>query len=303
MGDKYVQHNPYMPDGVGPTQDYFPAYFEQHPQAVVEIKRVIAEGELVMIHNLWKDTPEDRGKAVVDIFRLENGKIVEHWDVSQDIPENPPTRTACSGRRRVPSCRRSKRVQRVPCARYPARRAVRSYLLLNHGPTVLVTSAHGGRRNVMAAAWAMPLDFNPARMLVVVDKNTHTRTLIDASGEFALCIPSREQAGHAEGRHGFRPRRGQVPGQRPVHLPASKIGAPLVAGCLGWLECRCCPSRTTSRPTICSSARSWPPGPRPMCSRAIDGISLPGPPLDPLPGRRFVLRHRRGFSVSEPEPS
>ena len=71
------------------TQDYFPAYFEQHPQAVVEIKRVIAEGELVMIHNLWKDTPEDRGQAVVDIFRLENGKIVEHWDVSQDIPENP----------------------------------------------------------------------------------------------------------------------------------------------------------------------------------------------------------------------
>ena len=64
----------------------------------------------------------------------------------------------------------------------------RSYLLLNHGPTVLVTSAHGDRRNVMAAAWAMPLDFNPARMLVVVDKNTHTRTLIDASGEFALCI-------------------------------------------------------------------------------------------------------------------
>lgn len=89
VGDKYVQHNPYMPDGVGPTQDYFPAYFEQHPQAVVEIKRVIAEGELVMIHNLWKDTPEDRGQAVVDIFRLENGKIVEHWDVSQDIPENP----------------------------------------------------------------------------------------------------------------------------------------------------------------------------------------------------------------------
>ena len=50
---------------------------------------MIAEGELVMIHNLWKDTPEDRGQAVVDIFRLENGKIVEHWDVSQDIPENP----------------------------------------------------------------------------------------------------------------------------------------------------------------------------------------------------------------------
>ncbi|KAG1384831.1 hypothetical protein G6F59_017720 [Rhizopus arrhizus] len=70
----------------------------------------------------------------------------------------------------------------------------RSYLLLNHGPTVLVTSAHGDARNVMAAAWAMPLDFNPAKMLVVVDKNTYTRELIEASGEFALCIPSRAQA-------------------------------------------------------------------------------------------------------------
>ncbi|MBH9665330.1 flavin reductase, partial [Burkholderia multivorans] len=43
----------------------------------------------------------------------------------------------------------------------------RAYLLLNHGPTVLVTSAHGAERNVMAAAWAMPLDFSPPKMLVV----------------------------------------------------------------------------------------------------------------------------------------
>ena len=117
----------------------------------------------------------------------------------------------------------------------------RSYLLLNHGPTVLVTSAHGGRRNVMAAAWAMPLDFNPARMLVVVDKNTHTRTLIDASGEFALCIPSREQAratlkvGTDSGRDEdkFRP--------AACHLPRQQDRAPLVAGCLGWLECKVLP--------------------------------------------------------------
>ncbi len=58
----------------------------------------------------------------------------------------------------------------------------RAYLLLNHGPTVLVTSAHGAERNVMAAAWAMPLDFSPPKMLVVVDKNTYTRALIEASG-------------------------------------------------------------------------------------------------------------------------
>lgn len=85
----YVQHNPYMRDGVGPMGDFFPPYFDQHPQAIVEIKRVIAEGDLVVIHNQWRDSPEDRGQAVVDIFRVDKGKIVEHWDVSQEIPENP----------------------------------------------------------------------------------------------------------------------------------------------------------------------------------------------------------------------
>ena len=89
VGKNYIQHNPYMRDGVEPMVDFFPHYFEQHPLATVDIKRVIAEGDLVMIHNLWRESPEDRGQAVVDIFRLENGKIVEHWDVSQEIPENP----------------------------------------------------------------------------------------------------------------------------------------------------------------------------------------------------------------------
>lgn len=89
VGKNYIQHNPYMRDGVEPMVDFFPHYFEQHPQATVDIKRVIAEGDLVMIHDLWRESPEDRGQAVVDIFRVENGKIVEHWDVSQEIPENP----------------------------------------------------------------------------------------------------------------------------------------------------------------------------------------------------------------------
>ena len=89
VGDKYVQHNPTCPTASVPRRITSRRISSSIREAVVEIKRVIAEGELVMIHNLWKDTPEDRGQAVVDIFRLENGKIVEHWDVSQDIPENP----------------------------------------------------------------------------------------------------------------------------------------------------------------------------------------------------------------------
>lgn len=61
--------------------------------------------------------------------------------------------------------------------------------LLNHGPTVLVTSIDGTRRNVMAAAWSMPVEFTPPRIAVVIDKQTFTRELMAASGMFGICIP------------------------------------------------------------------------------------------------------------------
>ena len=60
--------------------------------------------------------------------------------------------------------------------------------LVNHGPTVLVTTAHGGRRNVMAAAWSMPVEFTPPRIAVVVDKKTFTSDLLKASDRFALSL-------------------------------------------------------------------------------------------------------------------
>ena len=67
----------------------------------------------------------------------------------------------------------------------------KAYRLLNHGPTVLVSAAHGGQRNVMAAAWNMALDFEPCKVSVVIDKSTWTRELIEASGRFALNVPAR----------------------------------------------------------------------------------------------------------------
>ena len=70
----------------------------------------------------------------------------------------------------------------------------RAYRLLNHGPVTLVTSADGERRNIMAAAWTMPLDFDPPKVAVVIDKSTLTRELIEASGTFALNLPCRAQA-------------------------------------------------------------------------------------------------------------
>lgn len=115
----------------------------------------------------------------------------------------------------------------------------KSYRLLNHGPTVLVSSAHGGTTNVMAAAWSMPLDFSPPKVAVVIDRNTLTRQLVDASGEFALNIPSREmakatlEAGSASGRD--LDKFGKL---GLATFAADKIAAPLLEGCLGWLECR-----------------------------------------------------------------
>lgn len=61
--------------------------------------------------------------------------------------------------------------------------------LVNHGPTVLVTSGHAGRSNIMAAAWSMPVEFTPPRIAIVIDKKTRTRELVAASGGFGICIP------------------------------------------------------------------------------------------------------------------
>jgi predicted SnoaL-like aldol condensation-catalyzing enzyme len=63
-------------------------FAEQFPQMSLDIKRAVAEGELIVTHSLLKTSPEDRGTAAVDIFRLEEGKVVEHWDVLQPVPES-----------------------------------------------------------------------------------------------------------------------------------------------------------------------------------------------------------------------
>lgn len=86
IGDRYIQHNPHVPDGKAPFVDYFTGYFKENPQAKSVIKRAVAEDDLVFVHVHSKQNEQDRGVAVVDIFRVENGKIVEHWDVHQDVP-------------------------------------------------------------------------------------------------------------------------------------------------------------------------------------------------------------------------
>lgn len=60
---------------------------EQHPDATYDIKRVIVEGDHVVLHAHLKLRPDDPGLGVADIFRVQNGRIAEHWDVTQPVPE------------------------------------------------------------------------------------------------------------------------------------------------------------------------------------------------------------------------
>lgn len=87
MGVRYTQHNPMAEDGPQGFGKFLAFLRETYPQSHGEVKRVFADGNFVILHVLEKRRPEDRGDAVVDIFRLEDGKVVEHWDVTQAIPE------------------------------------------------------------------------------------------------------------------------------------------------------------------------------------------------------------------------
>jgi predicted SnoaL-like aldol condensation-catalyzing enzyme len=87
VGSEYIQHNPDTPSGADAFIQSASGFIAKFPQVSVEIKRVIAEGDLVVTHDLVKTSPEDRGMAGADIFRLRDGKIVEHWDVRQPVPE------------------------------------------------------------------------------------------------------------------------------------------------------------------------------------------------------------------------
>ena len=86
LGERYTQHNPTAPDGAEVFPDLIGGLFAQAPQASFHLKRAIAEGDLVVLHYNLKMSPDDLGHAVVDIFRVEDGRIVEHWDVMQPVP-------------------------------------------------------------------------------------------------------------------------------------------------------------------------------------------------------------------------
>lgn len=87
LTDDYRQHNPHVPDGKAPMVGYFSEFFKANPDARGKVVRSATDGDLVYLHVHSTDNKTDRGTALVDIFRVKDGRIVEHWDVIQAIPE------------------------------------------------------------------------------------------------------------------------------------------------------------------------------------------------------------------------
>jgi predicted SnoaL-like aldol condensation-catalyzing enzyme len=87
LGDTYIQHNPMIPDGPEAFLRFVRFRAENFPKSQSEIKQVIAEGDLVVLHLHSVLVPGTPGRHIVDIFRVEDDKVVEHWDVIQNIPE------------------------------------------------------------------------------------------------------------------------------------------------------------------------------------------------------------------------
>jgi predicted SnoaL-like aldol condensation-catalyzing enzyme len=88
VGPYYRQHNPTVPDGKEPILKLLHQFMPSTPDLHYDFRNVWSDGDRVIVHSHVTTGATDRGKAVIDIFRLEKGRIVEHWDVAKDIPEH-----------------------------------------------------------------------------------------------------------------------------------------------------------------------------------------------------------------------
>ena len=86
FAETYIQHTPWIADGRDAVLNIFSTRFEKYPHFAMEIKRTGADGDLVWMHLHTKRTPEVLGNAVINIFRMKDGKFAEHWNVGQEVP-------------------------------------------------------------------------------------------------------------------------------------------------------------------------------------------------------------------------
>jgi flavin reductase (DIM6/NTAB) family NADH-FMN oxidoreductase RutF len=119
----------------------------------------------------------------------------------------------------------------------------KSWRLINHGPTVLVSAHHDGMDNVMAAAWACGLDFTPPKLTVVLDKSTMTRELVEKAGEFGIQVPTVAQV-QLTRDVGTLSRRTTPDKLTQAHVEFFRFPGcdlPFVVGCAAWMACKLIP--------------------------------------------------------------
>lgn len=119
----------------------------------------------------------------------------------------------------------------------------KAYRLINHGPTVLVSTRYAGVDNVMAAAWACALDFAPPKLTVVLDKSSKTRELIEKSGTFVIQVPTAAQL-QLTNEVGTLSLSSEPDKLKKCGVELFSVAGhdlPFVAGCSAWLACKLVP--------------------------------------------------------------
>ncbi|MFM0527339.1 nuclear transport factor 2 family protein (plasmid) [Paraburkholderia strydomiana] len=87
VGNTYIQHTAAAEDGVEGLRNYINFFLKTFPNAKGDIRRVIADGDIVAVHAHWTNLVSKNGDVGVDFFRVQDGRLVEHWDVMQAIPD------------------------------------------------------------------------------------------------------------------------------------------------------------------------------------------------------------------------
>jgi len=87
VAEDYKQHNPNATDGRDAAIAFLEPFYQRNPTHRMTVYRVLVDGDLFAVHLRGQTGPDDRGAAAVDILRVKDCKIVEHWDVTQAVPE------------------------------------------------------------------------------------------------------------------------------------------------------------------------------------------------------------------------